>query len=65
MHEFTRLVREMRKVQKEYYRFKHRSDLQKAIKLEMTVDAILETYKIIDIPQPSQKGLFQDEIQIF
>lgn len=61
INDFITKVRAMREAQKQFYRWKHQSDLKTAMRLEMQIDTILkEAKQMIKVPA-LQKGLFQDD----
>ena len=65
MDPFVKLVKEMRDCQKAWFRYHKKEDLQKALKLEMKVDSIIQNYNVLEIQPPDQLGLFPDNVTEF
>ena len=58
MTEFVKLVKDMRKAQKDFFKFRRPLDMQTAKQLEKEVDKTIAALEVQSTPEHSQQELF-------
>lgn len=58
MTEFVKLVKEMRKAQKDFFKFRRPLDMQTAKQLEKDVDKMIAAFEVQSALERSQQELF-------